>query len=485
MSGTPNPYAAALAGLDLPDPVAAFFAFCKERERIRERREAGDAPPWTEDPVLRRGRFLNVFREDDRVSRSILRLCADAPDLPTLVHALFFARWCNRQATLDPITLPLLADRDALIAMLRGVDDPPWCNVAAYPVEPVQWDGVTYSRWDAASDLFGRIKRDLAALIEGAGGDVVAATDAVNARFGMSNSFPIFMAVIDVAWFRPDIIDPASEVPTGIGAVPYLDRLEQHLGLASHAETCTRMIELQAEHWPEARRALQPIDVEYLSCECRKYYSYVNGTKRFEGKNAFVPGQSPLLDVDIPSQPLLEAPIATRIHVIAGGPCSGKTTLLNALAEAGRPVHPETARRLLEAGIAEGKTAAELRADPAAWQTEIFRQDHALFDGLPRDEVVFTDTSFIEDLVFAADAGLQIGPRLESWLRHLRYAVVFFLDPLPDYETGGVRLEDAEQARRISDRVEAAYRAYGYTPVRVPFGTVSERVAFIEANIAD
>ena len=46
----------------------------------------------------------------------------------------------------------------------------------------------------------------------------------------MKNDFPIFMAVIDVAWFRPDIIKPESHVPTGIGAVAYLDRLQAHLG---------------------------------------------------------------------------------------------------------------------------------------------------------------------------------------------------------------------------------------------------------------
>ena len=41
--------------------------------------------------------------------------------------------------------------------------------------------------------------------------------------FRMQNNFPIFMAITDIAWFRPDIINPASPVPTGIGAVAYLD----------------------------------------------------------------------------------------------------------------------------------------------------------------------------------------------------------------------------------------------------------------------
>ncbi|MEE3195584.1 MAG: hypothetical protein VX260_01340, partial [Candidatus Neomarinimicrobiota bacterium] len=57
----------------------------------------------------------------------------------------------------------------------------------------------------------------------------------------------------------------------------------------NHQQTCDRMIKIQREYWPKAKRKFQPIDIEYLSCECRKYYSYVNGTKLFEGKNVFLP----------------------------------------------------------------------------------------------------------------------------------------------------------------------------------------------------
>ena len=34
-----NPYANALDGLDIKDPVYDFFNFCKEREKIRIKRE--------------------------------------------------------------------------------------------------------------------------------------------------------------------------------------------------------------------------------------------------------------------------------------------------------------------------------------------------------------------------------------------------------------------------------------------------------------
>lgn len=47
-----------------------FFAFARERERIRLAREGGAPPPWTDDPVLQQYRFCNVFREDDAVTRA-------------------------------------------------------------------------------------------------------------------------------------------------------------------------------------------------------------------------------------------------------------------------------------------------------------------------------------------------------------------------------------------------------------------------------
>ena len=283
-----NPYATALDGLVLDDPVSAFFDFCRERENIRLERKKGAPAPWTDDPIFQKGRFLNVFREDDRGSKAILHLSRNLEkDLPNLIHVLFFARWCNRQETLDTLSSDIISQPKKLIEKLGMLD--PWCNVTAYPVEAVHWDEKQYSRFDAATTLFGEIKESLADAITGAQGDVIEATKSVNALFRMENDFPIFMAVIDLAWFRPDVIDPASHVPTGIGAVAYLNRLQIHFDLDNHQKTCDRMITLQKEYWPEAKRAFQPIDIEYLSCECRKYYSYVNGTKLFEGKNRFYP----------------------------------------------------------------------------------------------------------------------------------------------------------------------------------------------------
>jgi hypothetical protein len=284
---TKNKYRTSLDGLVIENPVESFFNYCIERENIRIKRESGEAFPWSEDKIFQKGRFLNVFREDDRVSKSIINFAKPlTDDLPLLIQALFFGRWCNRQETIDKLNHEDLLDTDKLKNKLIQLEQ--WENFNAYPVQDVMWNEKTYSRIDTATTLFYEIKDDLTEIVLDSNLDVIQATKNINKRFKMENDFPIFMALIDIAWFREDVIPITSQVPTGIGAQPYLDRLQEYLDLESHQAVATEMISLQKEYWPEAKRTFYPIDIEYQSCECRKYFSYINGTKKFEGKNRLI-----------------------------------------------------------------------------------------------------------------------------------------------------------------------------------------------------
>ena len=284
---TENKYKLALEGLVIEDPVKSFFDYCKERENIRVKREAGENFPWSDDIIFQKGRFLNVFREDDKVSRSILKFAEPLKDdLPLLIQALFFGRWCNRKDTLEELSYEDLSDPKKLKSKLVELEQ--WENYNAYPVQDVMWNDNHFSRIDTATTLFYEIKNELVNIILDSNQNVITATDDINKLFRMENDFPIFMALIDIAWFRNDVIPMSSEVPTGIGAQPYLDRLEDYLGLDSHQDVASKMMSLQKEYWPNAKREFYPIDIEYQSCECRKYFSYVNGTKTFEGKNLLV-----------------------------------------------------------------------------------------------------------------------------------------------------------------------------------------------------
>ncbi|MGD9050059.1 MAG: putative DNA base hypermodification protein [Anaerolineae bacterium] len=284
-----NPYRDALVGLEIKDPVKAFFDWCIEREQIRCKREAGEPPPWTDDVVFQNGRFLNVFREDDKGTKAVLRFADAVKDsISDLIHALFFARWCNQYTTLLVLEPRLLGEPKELHHALVNEVPQPWASVV-YPVVPARWEGRAYDRLEACVEMFPRCVDFLESCIRSSGGNVMQANDSINAHFQMSNDFPIFMALVDLALFRPDLISPDSPVPTGIGAAPYLDLLQQHLKCATHQETAEKMIALQSTYWPQARRKFTPIDIEYLSCECRKYFSYMNGTKKLEGRNLFTP----------------------------------------------------------------------------------------------------------------------------------------------------------------------------------------------------
>ena len=81
-------------------------------------------------------------------------------------------------------------------------------------------------------------------------------------------------------------------------------------------------------------------------------------------------------------------------------------------------------------GIKAGIPVEEQRKDPVAWQMDLLKKDFLLFDELfdknRNEEIVLTDTSFIETVVFAARAGIEMGPGVESWIRKKRLVLNCF-----------------------------------------------------------
>jgi hypothetical protein len=88
--------------------VTEFFNFIKERHAIYQRRLAGQPKPWTQDPILQKFRFCNVFRELDAVtvwiSENWRKPNADDPDL---WFGMAVARLFNQPATLQAIGYPV------------------------------------------------------------------------------------------------------------------------------------------------------------------------------------------------------------------------------------------------------------------------------------------------------------------------------------------------------------------------------------------
>jgi hypothetical protein len=94
----------------LPEPTVVFdeyWRFACERQRIYLRRLAGEAPPWTDDLILRGHRFTNAYRASDRVSQYLIRqvqYSGDAQTAADMVLRTLLFKFFNRIDTWELIT---------------------------------------------------------------------------------------------------------------------------------------------------------------------------------------------------------------------------------------------------------------------------------------------------------------------------------------------------------------------------------------------
>lgn len=127
------------------DALARFWRFVAERQAVWTRRVvAGEPPPWTPDPVLRRHRFTNVYRVLDPGTQYALRaiLARDAPLADRLVNDVWY-RLVGRRATHAHVGFVSLDDFDpaAFETALRERAEVGPVFTGAYTVSPYGWLG--------------------------------------------------------------------------------------------------------------------------------------------------------------------------------------------------------------------------------------------------------------------------------------------------------------------------------------------------------
>jgi predicted ATPase len=170
--------------------------------------------------------------------------------------------------------------------------------------------------------------------------------------------------------------------------------------------------------------------------------------------------------------------VQTRWHVITGAPCSGKTTLLDMLADKGYQTVTEVARDYFENELAKGRTIDEIRQDDAAVQYGILDLQLELEHGLRRDEVAFLDRALPDCITFHRVFGLNINDVLSVCFQY-QYASVSILDRLPFLRSKTLGPEDEKTASFVDEWLARDYSALGYDVLRVPVLPPEERLAFI------
>lgn len=169
-------------------------------------------------------------------------------------------------------------------------------------------------------------------------------------------------------------------------------------------------------------------------------------------------------------------------YVIAGGVCSGKTSVINELQKRGYRVVPETARELIDEGMEEGKTLEEARGDVLSFQRRVLRRQEEKEAVLPHDEVVFLDRANPDARAFLRFSNLAEPEDVTEALSRCSYEKVFMLEPIR-FESDYYRVETAADIERLHDEHVRAYQSLGFQIVDVPVMPVEERVDFILKNL--
>ena len=187
------------------------------------------------------------------------------------------------------------------------------------------------------------------------------------------------------------------------------------------------------------------------------------------------------LDPDLLSTPFR---VQTNWHVITGAPCSGKTTLVDQLADKGFQTVPEIARQYFEREMARGRTIEKIRANDAALQHRLIDMQLRIEGGLRAIDLAFLDRAFPDYLTFCRVMGLNPNEVFPECFRH-RYASVFMLDRLPVQRRRPLGPEDEATADFVDEWLVHDYSALGYSVVRVPVLSPKERLAFILETLSE
>ena len=182
----------------------------------------------------------------------------------------------------------------------------------------------------------------------------------------------------------------------------------------------------------------------------------------------------------VPLDPaLLATPfgIQTGWYVLTGAACTGKTTLLELLAERGYPVLPESARQYFEAEQAKGRSLVEIRRDGGALQRGITALQVACERDFPAEKLAFLDRGVPDTLTFFRVFGLDPNAILPQCFS-CRYAGVFILDRLPLRRDQTLGPEDDAASDFLNEWLARDYASLGYNVLRVPALSPPERLAF-------
>lgn len=174
-----------------------------------------------------------------------------------------------------------------------------------------------------------------------------------------------------------------------------------------------------------------------------------------------------------------------KIILLIGGPGSGKTSVINKLAEKGYVCYPEISRQVtLEAqktGIDQLFLKEPLLFSELLLKGRIDQFKNALTENAQH---VFIDRGIPDVLAYMHYIGDAYPTVFDDVCKEHRYSKIFIMPPWEEiYESDNERYENFEQAKLIHNHLVETYQSYGYHLQEVPKADIETRIAFILNNL--
>lgn len=175
------------------------------------------------------------------------------------------------------------------------------------------------------------------------------------------------------------------------------------------------------------------------------------------------------------------SPARSNWLVITGGPCSGKTSVIETLARRGHSVVPEAARAYIDTLLAQGRSLSCIKADISAFERRILMDKVNIESTLPRGDALILDRAVPDSIAYYQFEGLDPAEPL-SFCKAVRYRTVLLFEQLA-FKKDKVRSENHQQAQVLEHLLEKAYLGLGYNPIRIPPLSVADRTDLVIKHI--
>lgn len=175
-----------------------------------------------------------------------------------------------------------------------------------------------------------------------------------------------------------------------------------------------------------------------------------------------------------------------RLFVITGGPGSGKTTLIDALAAAGIATSPEVGRAIIREEMAIGGTALPWADERAFAERMVVREVAAHTEARARGTAVVLDRGVPDVVGFLRVSGLPVPSHIDAAARTCRYNPCVFIAPYWDaiYTGDAERRQTPAVAEATHAIMTQTHHDYGYGLVELPLASVAERFDFVLDRIS-